>query len=166
VLCGRAAVVCTWQHRLTSPQPRGGQRCASLKSFRKSKSFPTCARNARQLSRRGWRARTSSVALAPCSNQIYHGFAPGSRCVPSVPSPLSSEPLPALVHLTRTAPSPLHLTPASTPAAPQLLTNPTQPTGNRILLLSKRPVPALLRNGAWRFGYTIRSRCFLRSLHV
>ena len=65
--------------------------------------------------------------LAPCSNQIYHGFAPGSRCVPSVPSQPSSssfEPLPALVHLTRTAPSPLHLTPASTPAAPQL-NNPT-----------------------------------------
>ena len=74
--------------------------------------------------------------LAPCSNQIYHGFAPGSRCVPSVPSQPSSssfEPLPALVHLTRTAPSPLHLTPASTPAAPRLTSNqpnPTQPTGN------------------------------------
>jgi hypothetical protein len=144
VLCGRAAVVCTWQHRLTSPQPRGGQRCASLKSFRKSKSFPTCARNARQLSRRGWRARTSSVALAPCSNQIYHGFAPGSRCVPSVPSPLSSEPLPALVHLTRTAPSPLHLTPASTPAAPQL---PNQPNPTHW-----RPHPSVVKTTGARFA--------------
>lgn len=81
--------------------------------------------------------------LAPCSNQIYHGFAPGSRCVPSVPSFSSFEPLPALVHLTRTAPSPLHLTPASTPAAPRLTSNqpnPTQPNP-----LATQPHPSVVK---------------------
>ena len=58
---------------------------------------------------------------------------PSAPSVPTVPSPLRFEPLPALVHLTRIAPSPLHLTPASTPAALRLTSNqpnPTQPTGN------------------------------------